>query len=34
MEDWRLTITAESGHPLQAIDTAFDGDLQLNYIGA
>ena len=32
--DWTLIITAESGNPLQAIDTAFDGNLQLNYIGA
>ena len=31
---WTLTLTAESGHPLAAIDTAFDGNLQLNYLGA
>ena len=32
--DWTLTITADAGHPLQAIDSAFDGDLQLDYMGA
>ena len=32
--DWTLTITADEGHLLQAIDTAFDGDLQLDYMGA
>ena len=32
--DWTLTITADAGHLLQAIDTAFDGDLQLDYMGA
>ena len=31
---WTLTITAESGHPLAAIDTAFDSNFQLNYMGA
>ena len=36
--DWTLTITADEGHLLQAVDVVegvfFDGDLQLNYLGA
>ena len=32
--DWTLTITADEGHLLQAIDMVFDGDLQLDYMGA
>ena len=32
--DWTLTITATEGHLLQPIDVAFDGDLQLDYLGA
>ena len=32
--DWTLTITADEGHLLQAIDMVFDGDLQLDYLGA
>lgn len=31
--NWILTITADAGHPLQAHDLNFDGDLQLDYIG-
>ena len=30
---WELTITADAGHPLQVLDGAFTGNLQLNYIG-
>ena len=36
--DWTLTITANEGHLLQAVDVVegvfFDGDLQLDYMGA
>ena len=36
--DWTLTITADEGHLLQAVDVVegvfFDGDLQLDYMGA
>ena len=36
--DWTLTITADEGHILQAVDVVegvfFDGDLQLDYMGA
>ena len=36
--DWTLSITATEGHLLQAVDVVagvfFDGDLQLNYMGA
>ena len=36
--DWTLTITADEGHILQAVDVVegvfFDGDLQLDYLGA
>ena len=31
---WTLTIAADAGHPLQVIDAAFDGNLQLDCIGA
>ena len=35
---WTLTITADAGHPLQAVDVvngiAFDSNLQLDYLGA
>ena len=36
--DWTLTVTADEGHLLQAVDVVggvfFDGDLQLDYLGA
>ena len=36
--DWTLSITADEGHLLQAVDVVegvfFDGDLQLDYLGA